>query len=106
MDKDGYVYVPTACQQNATCRLHVAFHGCEQGHSSVGMDYVEDAGYNGWAEANNIIVLYPQVLPTSMLGSNPKGCFDWWGYTDSKYAYKSGAQMSAVKKMIDAITTH
>eukprot|EP01137_Pigoraptor_chileana_P019917 Opistho-2@81608 len=69
LDKEGYLYVPIACQQNATCRLHIVFHGCEQGHALIGMDFVENAGYNGWAEANNIVVLYPQIAPTAIYGS-------------------------------------
>ena len=60
------------------------------------------AGYNQWAEANKIIVLYPQSQKTLL---NPKGCFDWWGYTGLDYASKLGAQMQAVKKMIDTLTS-
>lgn len=30
MARDGFVYVPTACQYGAPCRLHIAFHGCLQ----------------------------------------------------------------------------
>lgn len=30
MATTGFVYVPTACQQGAQCRLHIAFHGCLQ----------------------------------------------------------------------------
>ena len=36
------------------------------------------------AEANNIIVLFPQIV--LKFGINPNnGCFDWWGYEDSDY---------------------
>lgn len=30
MARDGFVYVPTACQYGAQCKLHIAFHGCLQ----------------------------------------------------------------------------
>lgn len=56
------------------CALHVAFHGCEQTLGDIGSDFVENAGYNSWAEANNIIILYPQAKDNPL---NPKGCWDW-----------------------------
>lgn len=30
MATTGFVYVPTACQVGAWCRLHISFHGCMQ----------------------------------------------------------------------------
>lgn len=77
LDVTGFVYVPTACQQNATCRLHLDFHGCQQGREYLQDTYVSHVGYNDWAEANNIVVLYPQVLKSLL--KNPEGCMDWWG---------------------------
>lgn len=40
LDTTGWLYVPKACEQaGAQCKLHVAFHGCEQGQSfSAGRD--------------------------------------------------------------------
>jgi len=98
----GYVYVPTACQTGSLCSLHVAFHGCTQNtlSSNIGLDFVSYAGYNTWAEANNIIILYPQVQESTL---NPEACWDWWGYSGSNYATKSGSQMVAVKAMVDTI---
>ncbi len=37
--------------------------------------------YLPWAEANNVIVLFPQAAKAD-LHDNPKACFDWWGYVD------------------------
>jgi hypothetical protein len=54
--------------------------------------------YNQWAETNNIIILYPQALRTTL---NPKGCFDWWGYTGADYATKLGVQNVAVNGMVE-----
>ena len=34
---------------------------------------------------------------------NPKGCFDWWGYTGLDYASNLGIQMAAVKRMIQQL---
>ncbi|MGL4409381.1 MAG: extracellular catalytic domain type 2 short-chain-length polyhydroxyalkanoate depolymerase [Zoogloea sp.] len=93
MADTGYAYIPAACTQGG-CRVHVAFHGCEQSAEQIGRRFVEGSGYNEWAEANRLIVLYPQIAPR--LVSNPKGCWDWWGYTDAAYATRNGAQIRAV----------
>lgn len=81
--------------------MHVAFHGCQQGYETIGDKYVKHAGYNEVAEANNIIVIYPQVSVSYFSPSNPQGCWDWWGYNDGyfttpDYDLKKGAQMKAV----------
>jgi hypothetical protein len=34
---------------------------------------------------------------------NPNGCWDWWGYSGEDYATKKGAQMQAVKQLIEAV---
>lgn len=103
----GHIYVPAACVADATgCRLHVAFHGCSQNTEAVGDDFVWDAGYNRWAEANRIVVLYPQVRSRAPawdftgLAGNPHGCWDWWGYSGDDHAGRAGAQMLAVRNMI------
>ena len=58
----GYAYIPTACQNGASCHLHINFHGCEQNLETIGNQYAADTGFNGYAEANNIIVvrLFPR----------------------------------------------
>lgn len=106
---EGYAYVPAACRAGG-CRIHVAFHGCRQSASEIGRRFVEGAGYNNWAASNRLIVLYPQT--TTRYGFawgsfrwlyNPKGCWDWWGYTGTDYATHDGLQMRAVRAMIDAL---
>ena len=42
--------------------------------------FVTQAGYNEVAELNNIVILYPQAIATTV-PLNPQGCWDWWGYT-------------------------
>lgn len=124
LDTTGWVYVPKACKApGAGCRLHVAFHGCEQGQSfpdpkkgRYGLQFVKGTGYNAWAEAARVVVLYPQVTPSTGKGPydpyqfNPKGCWDFWGYTEKyaalkgtapDFAKRSAPQMRAVKAMID-----
>jgi poly(3-hydroxybutyrate) depolymerase len=113
LDTTGWVYVPSACASGQACKLHVVFHGCKQYQSylyfslgqglvTFGTTYVRNAGYNEWADANGIIILYPQA--TADFSRNLNGCWDWWGYDDPNYATKKGAQMAAVKAMIDRIS--
>ena len=56
-----YAYVPKDCAEHRNCRLHVAFHGCQQNADTIGDAFYRHAGYNEWAEANDIVVLYPQA---------------------------------------------
>jgi len=30
MDKHGYAYIPSGCNENVTCRFSIALHGCAQ----------------------------------------------------------------------------
>jgi len=99
----GHVYVPKRCEQGATCKVHVAFHGCRQSTSFVGQAFVKDAGYNEWAEANDIVVLYPQAASSLLMPLNPQGCWDWWGYTGPDYATRDGPQLLTVRRMLAAL---
>ena len=97
----GYAYIPASCEGGTQCRVHVAFHGCKQYASgSVGDRFYKHAGYNEWADTNRIVVLYPQTIPTN--GTNPNGCWDWWGYDSPNYATRAAPQMAMVRRMIDA----
>jgi hypothetical protein len=96
LDKIGYVYVPKSCRSNDQCYLHVVFHGCLQGQELIGTDFIKHAGYNEYAESNSIVVVYPQVVRTEL---NPKGCWDWWGYTGPAYASKLGPQIEFVSRI-------
>ncbi len=105
----GYVYVPNACAQGAPCRVHIALHGCKQDAGDIGSTYIDDAGYNAWADSNNIIVLYPQTQVGTGFGVaplNPQACWDWFGYVnqDASYVTKGGRQIAAIKAMLDAVT--
>ncbi|OWY41080.1 depolymerase [Xenophilus sp. AP218F] len=100
--EEGYVYVPRACQAGEPCRVHIALHGCQQSAGKVGDAYYAHAGYNAWADANRILVLYPQVNPSL---ANPQGCWDWFGFSGDDYAWKRGAQMRAIKAMADRLVS-
>jgi len=102
MAPTGYAYVPASCAAGQACKLHVALHGCMQNEATVGSAFYQTAGYNRWADTNNMIVLYPQAIATT---ANPGGCWDWWGSDDLNYPGKSGGQMVALKTMIDRIVS-
>ena len=42
----------------------------------------------------------PQAIATAL---NPKGCFDWWGYTSPAYASKLGLQVAGIYGMATAL---
>jgi hypothetical protein len=99
----GFVFVPGDCAAGWPCRVHVAFHGCRQGVGYLGRAFARDAGYNRWAGANRIVVLYPQAEKSLFWPFNPRGCWDWWGYSGADYAMRSGAQLSSVRAMLVAL---
>ena len=118
LSKTGYLYVPKACEPGAAqpCRLQVALHGCTQSAEVLGDVFYTKIGLNEWADANQIVVLYPQAhattvaeLPSSlwltgMQNINPIGCWNWWGYSgDAQYLTKKGVQVDAIWKMIERI---
>jgi Esterase PHB depolymerase len=103
MNNVGYAYIPEGCDypEAGGCNIHVAFHGCKQTLEDIKTDFVTKTGYNHWAEANKIVVVYPQASKESLF--NPNGCWDWWGYTGSNYHTKRGPQMKAVMSIVEAL---
>lgn len=103
MHKTGYAYIPEGCEypEAAGCRIHVAFHGCNQSLDDIQTTFITKAGYNAWAEANKIVVIYPQVVKSLIL--NPYACWDWWGYTGADYHTKKGLQMKQVMRIVEAL---
>jgi poly(3-hydroxybutyrate) depolymerase len=111
MGDAGFVYVPKACETES-CRVHVALHGCRMSVEQIGERFVREAGYNRWADTNRLVVLYPQTTPRNgawfrdfrwSYVFNPRGCWDWWGYTGPQYANKAGPQVRAIKAMADRL---
>lgn len=96
----GRVFLPADCTAQDRCGLHVAFHGCKQNTAAVGTDFSDHAGYNRWAAANRIVVLYPQAAKSA---DNPNGCWDWWGHDDPRYASRQGPQVRAVMAMVNRL---
>jgi hypothetical protein len=101
MAATAFVYVPKGCASKAArCALHVALHGCRQTAAEIGRKFVEGAGYNRWADTNDIIVLYPQI-GRAKHAANPQDCWDWWGYTGSAWLDKRAPQMQAIVGMVN-----
>jgi len=100
---DAYAYVPHSCAIGEPCRVHVAFHGClQQASGAAGDAFYRHAGYNGWADTNHIVVLYPQTTTSQ---ANPDACWDFWGYDAPDYASKTSPQLAMVKAMVDALAS-
>ncbi|MEK7356072.1 MAG: PHB depolymerase family esterase [Bdellovibrionota bacterium] len=96
----GFVYVPHACTTGTSCRVHVALHGCQMSSEFVQDKFAVNSGLNEWAEANAIVVLYPQA---KVSGGNPFSCWDWFGYTGADYDTATGPQIVAIKAMVDRL---
>lgn len=108
MASTGSVFVPKSCAQGARCGFVLALHGCLQEASLIGDKWVTEAGINEWADTNDVVVVYPDTVASSLPGpTNPNACFDWWGYSnqyDPNYALKSGLQMSVLYAMVRRVT--
>ncbi|MDW2981911.1 PHB depolymerase family esterase [Rhodanobacter sp. KK11] len=98
----GYVYLPPACLAGKPCGLVVAFHGCKQNAAAVGKAFVEDAGFNRWADVYAVAVLYPQTR-ASFAPLNPQACWDWWGYSGADYDSRQGVQLRWVVNAVRAL---
>lgn len=101
MDDSGYAYIPRDCRSNA-CAVHVALHGCQQAAVQAGERFYKGAGYNEYADANRMIVLYPQMRPSS---ANPLACWDFWGYSSPdpmkpNFQTRQAPQMAAIMAMV------
>lgn len=120
----GFAYIPDICRSDGQCRVHVFFHGCQQGYSVLPRDskiddsqfdhppykrirrrLVDNLGLNEWADSHRLVILYPQLKRT-LKPNNPRGCYDFWGFTsvtDDNYATKEGLQIRAVWKMVEQL---
>ncbi len=96
LDREGKAYIPNACRETAGCRIHIAFHGCDQARALIGDVFVGRTGFARWAATNRLIVLFPQVAPTA---TNVQACWDWWGYTGRGFLTRSAPQITAIDRM-------
>jgi len=120
----GYAYVPSACKSGEKdCKLHVALHGCQQfpqwtfkgkiGSDESGQkitfgDLFYKNIYNELAEANDIVMLYPQAhnIGTKEADTNPYGCWAFWALFDDEthsYYTREGREMKMIANMVNAL---
>jgi dienelactone hydrolase len=98
LDETAYLFVPSACTSaNAGCALHLVLHGCAQSASQVQTGFIEQSGYLPWAEANQIVLAFPQAKPSM---PNALACWDWWGYSGENYLWREGKQMQLLANWI------
>lgn len=100
MEKRGIVYIPPSCAGQATCRVHIAYHGCAQNRATAGDAFIRESGYANWADANAFVVLFPEAAASPV---NPQGCWDWWGYTGHDYLTRDAPQIDAVYRMLEQL---
>ncbi|KAL4740600.1 Alpha/Beta hydrolase protein [Aspergillus similis] len=116
MGEKGYLYVPDNCRDGSSstvCRLHVALHGCCQSYDLIGNHFVENTGYNQWADTNDIIVLYPQTAVDNSshttwdgdVQANTLSCWDWIGMYGDDTDQKGGVQMEAIVNQVKRIVS-
>jgi len=97
---EGVVYVPGSCLEQPDCRVHIALHGCEQSREAIGDTFIKDSGFTAIADANRLVILFPQAEASTV---NPKGCWDWWGYTGLDYLGKDAPQIKAIWAMVEQL---
>jgi len=99
----AYLFVPAACASGEqACAFHLVLHGCAQSTVQVGTAFIEQSGYLPWAQTNDIVLAFPQVIPGP---TNPFACWDWWGYTGADYRWRNGAQMKVLADWIRLTTS-
>jgi poly(3-hydroxybutyrate) depolymerase len=103
LGESAFIFVPESCRGSTNCDIHISFHGCNQNAEAVENSYAKDAGFNAWADTNNLIILYPQTKKSAFIPLNPQACWDWWGYTGTNYANKDGEQIKAVMALVENI---
>jgi len=100
----AYLFVPPACADGSqACALHLVLHGCAQSAEQVGTGFILQSGYLPWAQANSIVLAFPQVIPSEV---NPYACWDWWGYTGEDYRWRNGKQMQVVTDWIRLLSAN
>jgi poly(3-hydroxybutyrate) depolymerase len=105
----GIMYVPEGCGHDDTkdaevtgmqCDLHVSLHGCGFVIQPTFELLVSSLNLNQWAEANRIVVVYPQLQAHGTTDQQRNGCWSVYGQTGDLYATRKAPQMAAVFNMV------
>lgn len=68
--------------------------------------FAEKSGYADYAETekNKLMIYFPQTMISAKnYPGNPKGCWDWYGWTGSNYATNEGQETKWLMQQIDEI---
>lgn len=79
----------------------------EQSVPQMGLEkFAKLAGYLDYVnDENRLMVLFPQTwIGIDNYPGNPKGCWDWYGYTGSEYLTKQGRESSWLMRLIQQVT--
>ena len=98
---EAWIFVPPQCTSGVgtRCKLHLWFHGCG-GPDRFYNASVHYAGFNEWAESNDLVILYPAMRNWGSTFQTQSGCWDGYGQTGADYALQSGGQVAAIRRMI------
>lgn len=96
----AFAYVASACEggNSSSCRIHVNYHGCIANRWDLRRKWANSIDLNEYAEANRMIVLYPQAEGDHRTG---KGCWNW-GFVrdDTLFDTRRSIQLRTVLNMI------
>jgi len=102
------LYVPRQCEADVSrCSVHVNFHGCMQTSWKPRRDWVRRLDLNEYAEANDVIVVYPQAKGNA--DGQGVGCWNWYDYTvdkwfDTQYGYELGTVANLLNDLQRAVS--
>ena len=101
--RDGlYSACQRSCRAGRGCRLHVHYHGCMK-PGEPRKRWSNSIQLNEYAEANGVVVLYPQDKGDARSG---RGCWNWSAKRDDKnFDTREGVQLRTVVAMLADIDT-
>lgn len=71
------------------------------------LKFVLDSDFLKYAEKNHLILLFPQTWITEKnYPYNPKGCWDWFGWTNDKYATNDGIETKWMIEWIKKVSAN
>jgi hypothetical protein len=80
------------------------------GNPTMGLNFTLNVGLNRWADANQLVVFYPQNggyaapgAPRTSSFQQQTGCWDSYGQTGDHYADRNALQFRSVMNIVDAL---
>ncbi len=86
----GYIYMRT---KESSWPLSPLPYIEQKKRAGGGLKFALNSGFLDYVEKNNVMVLFPQTAITEdNYPLNPKGCWDWFGWTGHQYATNQGVE--------------